>query len=265
MKNHWFVVLFGVLAAGCSGDPDPSTGASGGNVFIADAFPEGAVSFFNRLECPPDWSPFEAAAGRAIVAANAGLPSGMPIGDRLSSGEDRVHVHNLKGSVNVTSMPNQATEPGPNGLFISGGDYPFAGTSNPASAGVPYRQLLVCRKMVGPKPDALPLPAKLHIHFDRDACPSGWKEADPTKGRILVGLPKGGAADMPMGGDPLTSSTPRTHTHTYTSTLVPTPLGNPQSIGVASVGLKGSYPFMGESDPAADGFPMVALVHCAKQ
>ena len=266
MKNHWAAVVVCIMATSCNVDPGTQSGSSGGNLPDGDAFPAGAVSSFNRLGCPPDWSAFDEAAGRVIVAANAGLPRGTLIGDRLSSGEDRQHEHELSGSVSVTTVKSKGSEPGPNGTFVSGGNYPFVGTSKPTPAGIPYRQLMVCKKMVEPKADVLTLTAKLHSYFDLDACPSGWKSAVATEGRIVVGLPMAAAADMPMGGEPITSSAPRMHTHEFSSTLVTTPLGYPVSLlDLASVGVMGSYPFTSESDPAAIDIPMIALLHCEKQ
>ncbi|MBK9265414.1 MAG: hypothetical protein IPM54_37215 [Polyangiaceae bacterium] len=304
MKNHWAAIVVCVMVTSCSGGngghsgPDGGIGGhagagggtggeagagggmgghagmggeagsgGGGIVPKGDAFPAGAVSFFNRLACPPGWSPFNEAAGRMIVSANAGLPRGTTMGEPFSSGEDRTHEHKLAGSGSVTAATTLGGDPGPNGLFTPGGAFAFATTSDPASANIPYRQLLVCKKMVEPSANVLPLPAKLHTYFDLDTCPSGWKSATAaTEGRIAVGLPPNAPADMPIGGEPFTKPEPRKHKHAFSSTLNTTPLGSPEYICACTfVGLHGSYPVTGESDEVALDIPMISLVQCEKQ
>lgn len=263
MKTPWVPLVVCFMATSCDVDP----GTPSGNVPNGDAFPMGAVSFFNRLSCPPDWAAFDEAAGRVIIAASTGLPRGTAMGDPLSSGEDRVHAHGLSGSIDVPIVQSPGSQPGPNGTFTTGGAYPFAGTSMKTAAGVPYRQLLVCKKMAEPEADALPLPTTLHMYFDLDGCPSGWKQATTAEGRILIGLPPKAPPDMPMGGEPIVTSEPRTHTHTFSSTLAPASVGYPQSpcATCESVGGLGSYTFTSKSDPAAVDIPMIALLHCEKQ
>lgn len=253
--------------AGAGGGMGGEAGAGGGIVPKGDAFPAGAVSFFNRLACPPGWSPFNDAAGRMIVSANAGLPRGTTMGEPFSSGEDRTHKHKLSGSGSVTAATTLGGDPGPNGLFTPGGAFAFATTSDPASANIPYRQLLVCKKMVEPNANVLPLPAKLHTYFDLDTCPSGWKSATAaTEGRIVVGLPPNAPADMAMGGEPFTKPEPRTHKHEFSATLTTSPLGSPEYICACTfVGLHGSYPITGESDEVAVDIPMISLVQCEKE
>ena len=244
-----------------SGGNDPNANRPEG-----DAFPAGAISFFYRLACPFDWSVYPDAAGRVIIAANEGLPRGTLIGKPLSSGEDRVHEHGFSSSVTVTGLQFFAPEGGSNVGMTQPMPYPFTWTSEPTPAGVPYRQLLVCKKIAKPKVDVLPLPSKLHTYFELDACPSGWKPATGTVGRIVVGLPLGAPADMSMGGEPITTPAARTHTHAFSSTLTTSPWGVLTTLGIgAPFGQNGSYPFSGESDPAAIDIPMISLLHCEKQ
>ena len=281
MKNHCVVAVLCLIAASCEVNIGPPSGSAGGNgaggngaggngpdptLPEGDAFPKGAISFFYRLTCPFDWSVYPEAAGRIIIAASAGLPSGTTIGEPLSSGEDRVHTHDLSASVTITALQYFAPEGGPNGTMTQPMPYSFSWTSDPTPAGVPYRQLLVCKKVGEPKAATSPLPPKLHTYFELDACPSGWKPATGTIGRILVGLPMGGAADMSMGGEPILTSAQRTHTHAFSSTLTTTPWGVLAPLGIgAFFGQDGSYPFSGESEPAEIGVPMISLLHCEKQ
>ncbi len=275
MKMHGAAIVICIIATSCV--PDTGTrvtsgsgNGSGGNgpdpsAPESDAFPAGAVSFFYRLACPFQWSEYEDAAGRVIVGANQGLPRGTRVGKPLSSGENRMHTHTLSAVVAIDSAQISAPEAG-NGVLADPMMCSFAGTTDPAPADVPYRQLLVCKKMVEPKANSLALPAKLHMYFDLDACPSGWKPAPSTEGRIVVGLPLQAPADMPMGGDPITSPEPRTHTHTFSSTVMVPAHGVSALNGFGGIfGKTGSYPIDGKSDPAAIDVPMISLLHCEKQ
>lgn len=274
MKIHWAAIVGCIVATSCGADSNTQSGSGSGNgsggngpptgVPEGDAFPAGAVSFFYRLACPTDWSAYEDAAGRVIVAANDGLPRGTLVGKPLSSGEDRVHTHTLSAEVAIDSTLITAPEVG-NPVLTQPTAHTFTGTTDPVPAGVPYRQLLACKKTHEPSNEALPLPAKLHMYFDLDACPSGWKSATATKGRIVVGLPPQAPADMPMGGDPLTTPAPRTHTHVFSSSFVAPSHGVSALSGAgASYGKIGTYPIEGKSDPAAIDIPMISLLHCEK-
>lgn len=61
----------------------------------ADVVPAGALVFFATSVCPTGWSPFSAAAGRALV----GMPSGGQIagtsGTPLTDVESRTHTHEV--------------------------------------------------------------------------------------------------------------------------------------------------------------------------
>lgn len=274
MKIHWAAILVCMTATSCVIDTGTQSGAGGndpgGNGPDAglpegDALPAGAVSFFYRLACPFDWTAHQDAAGRVIVGANVGLPRGTLIGKPLSSGEDRVHTHTLSADVTIAAAAITAPETG-TGVLTHPMTYTLTGTTDPVAADVPYRQLLVCKKRGAPKINASPLPPKLHMYFDLDACPAGWKPATATAGRILVGLAPQVPADMPFGGDPMTSPEPRTHSHGFSSTLVAPPHAvTAFDGGMGMFGKTGSYPIDGESDPAAIDIPMISLLHCEKQ
>lgn len=279
MKIYGSAMILLLIGASCASDPGSSgsnggngVGANGGNgqgagpsVPDGDAFPAGAVSFFYRLACPFEWSEYADGAGRVIVGANEGLPSGTLMGKPLSNGENRTHTHTLSADVMLASAQISAPEMG-NNVLTAPMTYSFAGTTDAIAADVPYRQLLVCKKMENPRADVLPLPAKLHTYFDLDVCPSGWKSATSTAGRILIGLPGQAPADTPWGGAPMTSPAPRTHTHVFASTLVVPPNSVTAFDGFGGIfGKVGSYPIEGETDPAAIDVPMVALLHCEKE
>ena len=58
------------------------------------------------------------------------------------------------------------------------------------STGLPYVQLLTCRKNAQAVPRPTPLPKGMQMYFDMVACPDGWKQTTATQGRLIVGLPQ---------------------------------------------------------------------------
>lgn len=79
--------------------------ASGGDA--GDAFPSGAVVFFDAEACPPGWESFEEAEGRTIIGVADGMGEargtllGM-VGDPLDDLEDRSHSHTVP-SIDIPS------------------------------------------------------------------------------------------------------------------------------------------------------------------
>lgn len=275
MKNHAFTASVCLLLAHCSVDtagigtysvPPSSSGAGGDGMTTGDSFPAGAISYFRKVECPPDWEFFPAAHGRAIIASSDGLPRGTLIGEPLAKGEDRTHEHSMTAMVEVPVTEIAGIEGGGNDGMTSAGTYSFVTASGPASSGVPYMRLLTCKKRELPGAKTLSLPPKLHLFFDLDTCPSGWKPATATQGRLVVGKPANAPADLPFGGKSMTSSEPRTHSHTFESTF------DTNSHGVAlaggccgKFGQNGTVNVAGETNPVAVDIPMIALLQCEKE
>jgi len=274
MKNGALTIAMSLLLTNCFVDSgtgtysssSSTTGSGGTEMPVGDAFPPGAISFFRKVACPPDWDFFPAAHGRAIIASSEGLPRGTLIGEPLAKGEDRQHEHSISTMVDVPVTEIAGIEGGGNDGKTPSGMYPFATISGPASASVPYMRLLTCKKRESAPPNALPLPAKLYVYFDLDTCPSGWKRAAVAEGRLVVGLPSNAPADLPFGGKSISTPEPRTHSHTFESTLATNPHGVALASGCCGkFGQNGTFAVAGESDPAAVDMPMIALLHCEKE
>jgi hypothetical protein len=275
MKNHWKVIPVFILVANCAVEtdgigttapPPQGSSSSGGTTPTGDAFPQGAVSFFRKVACPPDWEFYPPAHGRAIIAASDGLPRGTLIGEPLAIDEDRTHEHAVSAMVEVPTTEIAGAESCCNEGMTPADTYSFAAVSGPASSGVPYVRLLVCKKREIPSVDTLPLPSKLHMYFDLDACPAGWKPTATAPGRLVVGLPPKAPADLPFGGKAIISSEPRTHSHSFESTLVTSPHGVALVSGCCGkFGKNGTFAVAGDTDPVAVDIPMIALLHCEKE
>lgn len=274
MKNH-YSSIFCLLVAGCTLDSSgvgtistssTTSGSSSNGPPPGDAFPPGAIAYFRKIACPTDWEFYPAAHGRAIIAATEGLPVGTLIGDPLAKSEEREHQHGINVMVDVPQTEIAGIEGGGNDGMTPAGMYSLAAISGPAPAGIPYLRLLTCKKHNEPPPNALPLPARLHAFFDVDACPIGWKKAAVTEGRLIVGLPKDAPADLPFGGDPLSSPDKRTHGHTFDTSFDTNPHGVALASGCCGkFGKNTTITIAGETDAASVDIPMIALLQCEKE
>ncbi len=271
MKNH---LLLGTVClslthcvADTTGTNQPTASNSGGDgQVVGDAFPEGAVAYFRKVACPDGWDFYPEAHGRTIIAASEGLPRGTLIGEPLAKGEDREHVHSVSAMVEVPVTEIAGIEGGGNDGMTPAGTYSFATMSAPASPGVPYIRFLTCKKRDTAAANALPLPSKLHAYFDLDTCPSGWKTATVTNGRLVVGRPTDAPADLPFGGESITSSEPRAHTHAFETSFTTNPHGVALASGCCGkFGKNGEVAVVGQTDPASVDFPMISLLHCEKE
>lgn len=275
MKNQVLTAAFCLLLANCFADMEgtgtsspssTSSGSGGSETPVGDAFPPGAVSFFRKVACPADWEFFPAAHGRAIIAASEGLPRGTLLGEPLAKDENREHEHSMTAMVEVPVTEIAGIEGGGNDGMTPAGTYAVTTISSRASADVPYMRLLTCKKREPAPANALPLPAKLHLYFDLDTCPSGWKPAVVAQGRLVVGLPSKAPADLPFGGETITNPDPRTHSHTFESTMSTMPHGVALVSGCCGkFGQNGTFAVAGETTPAAVDMPMIALLHCEKE
>jgi hypothetical protein len=69
----------------------------------ADSIPLGTIAFFNLDECPPGWSEYVPARGRAIVGLAQSGTLGGTYGAPLSNLEDRTHQHHYSNSSATSS------------------------------------------------------------------------------------------------------------------------------------------------------------------
>jgi hypothetical protein len=238
-----------------------SSTTTGGGGSSTDGAPTGAVSFFQRLACPDGWAAYDAADGRAILPAMDPAAAGASQGTPLAPGEDRGHTHDAQASFHVDDF-SFTDFSGGNGGVASSGDKAASFTTGAASGGLPYTRLLVCKKTA--PPSATPLPVGAHLFFEGDACPAGWKQDGATRGRFLVGLPAGAAADKPFGA--AASAGPFTHAHDASLTLATSSYGVAALSGCCNSGFgkNGTYSASSHASDAEAGLPYLTLIHCSK-
>lgn len=114
--------------------------------------PRGTVAFFaGPTTCPEDWGPATYTNGRLVVGAyvsDAGVASDLleTVGDPLADREDRAHAHTFSGTVSLAAQ-NLSGADGSNAAAAATGTVDVAGTTSPATTGLPFVQLMVCEKL----------------------------------------------------------------------------------------------------------------------
>jgi hypothetical protein len=184
--------------------------------------PFGAVGFYSSevASCPGNTSVYAAAAGRTIVGGyieTGGAP--FPSFDApLASEEDRAHTHKFATTVVVPEVEYAAVDGCCNDKPAPSGTFPLYGTTAPASAGVPYIQLLTCFNS-GEDTFDVRLPPGALLFSPLLGCAAlkgGWTLAAASSGRFIVAMPAGGVPGATFGGDSLlpnaTSEAGTTHT-----------------------------------------------------
>lgn len=109
-----------------------------------DPFPSGTAAFFLRPACPDGWSVLEQARGRTVVGLTMfGTPlqtTGIPLAD----GEDRLHQHDVTGTVDVPVASIAGASGGT--VYAAAGSHPMAGVTDTATSGLPFVHALFCGK-----------------------------------------------------------------------------------------------------------------------
>lgn len=252
--------------SGSSGGGSGNGGNGGSSSARGDAIPQNSIGFFQVPACPSGWEPFKAAAGRAVLPTIGTMPGGATVGEPLTSGEERAHTHEVKATLDLIDISYAGIASGGNSGVAKSGAVSFTTISDAASAGLPYVQLLACKKMATPEAGVKPLPPGMQLYFDAATCPSGWKQAPATQGRFIVGLPKGAPADVSFGGEPISSAMPRTHTHGNEVAVETTPHGIALAAGCCGSGYAKNSAYSSKEDTGASeaGLPWIELLHCEK-
>lgn len=100
---------------------------------------------------------------------------------------------------------------------------------------------------------------------DVTACPQGWRPAQETSGRLVVGVTDSDAVGK-LIGTALTTQEDRTHSHSFQVTAdLPYKSISAANGGNGQGARAGKYPDDGQSEPAATGLPFVQLLGCVKQ
>lgn len=251
---------------GGSGGIGGSGGAGGGPGTRGDALPTNTIGFFQVPACPSGWEPFTAAAGRAVLPTIGDAPGGTTVGEPLASGEDRPHTHGVNATFDLVPITYAGVSGGGNTGVAAAGSVVFETTSEPASTGLPYVQLLACKKLAAPEAGVKPLPKGMQIFYDGPTCPAGFQQDATTQGRLVVGLPEDAPPDISFGSDPLSGAAPRLHHHGNAGTLVTTSHG----IGLVSNGAatgyarNDTYLSLMTTDASEAALPYIELLHCKK-
>lgn len=257
--------------SGCapgSDDFPTTTGASTQNVTppAGDALPAGAISFFNKPGCPDGWAPFAEGAGRVAVPTVGESPPLTTQGEPLADGEDRAHGHAIEASADLGSASFAGIAGESNHGVAGQQKAAVAAASEKASSGLPYVQLLACKKLGEPRPGSAPVPRGLLMFWNGTSCPEGYSQPIATQGRMIVGLPEGAPPGLSFGGTSLKPGEARAHSHGVSGTFATTPHGIALASGCCADGYakNGEYPFAGSSNEVGAGLPTVELLQCQK-
>lgn len=257
----------GDAGTGTGGSSEGGKGGTGtGTAVVGDAIPITAVSYFQGTTCPKGWAAHDTVAGRVAVPTVGAALGGATAGTPLASGEDRTHTHSHGASFTLPAFSYAGIAGEANHGVAAAGTVTASAPVDAASTGLPYVQLLVCKKHVDETPGAAPLPSGMLMFFEAVACPAGWKQAATTQGRLLVGLPEGGSADAPFGGGPLDPEAPPTHRHATSVTLDTDAHGIALASGccASGYGVDGVYPSTQDTGATDPALPIVTLLQCQK-
>jgi hypothetical protein len=259
--------------AGCAPGSDDlpittTTGGSTQNVPEAgDALPGGAISFFNKTSCPEGWTPFADGAGRVPVPTVGEEPPLAMQGEPLADGEDRLHNHAVEATADVGSASFAGIAGESNHGVAGQQKVTIAAAAEKTSSGLPYVQLLACKKLGEPRPGAAPLPPGLLMFWNGTSCPEGFEQPIATQGRVLVGLPKDAPPGLSFGGTSLKPGEGRPHGHAVSGTFTTTSHGIALASGCCADGYAkdGAYPYAGSTDETNIGLPTIELLQCQKK
>jgi len=231
---------------------------------LGDGLPVDAVMYFTGTACPRGWAPYTDGVGRVamptVSAALVGVQRGTPLGDA----EDRVHEHTVAGSFAVPAVTYAGIAGCCNDGLGAAATLPFRATAQAASAGLPYVQLLVCRKAAPPR--VALLPAGMMVFFAAGRCPTGFSRPKEPGGHLPVGLPAGGLAGARFGATPPGAGEARSHRHDVAPELTTAARGIALAGGCCAGGYaaNGTYRGAWTSSESESGPPTVQLLLCQK-
>lgn len=240
--------------------PAPDAGVLG------DSVPAGAVMFFSASRCPEGWAAYDTAAGRVVVPTTGGAAGGAERGLPLRSGEDRTHRHRVSSGFTLNDVRYVGIVGGANNGVGAAGAVTFSADTAPASAGVPYVQLMVCRKTAAAVTRTRALPSGMMMFFSGDRCPTGFSQAPGTQGRVTVGLPDGAMNGATFGGAPLGTVEGPTHTHGANLSVNVAAHGIALVSGCCGSGYAGAGMYTATATTAAaePELPTITLLQCMK-
>jgi hypothetical protein len=265
-----FIAALIPLAAGFSACADsdeiPDTTGSQTLPPAPDSLPAGAISFFNAAACPASWTPFAEGKGRFLVPTIGADPPLKTAGEPLKDGEDRQHDHAVTAEAELTAVSFAGIAGEANHGVAGQQTAAIAAPAAKVSSGLPYVQLLACKKLGAPRAGAEPLPKGLLMFWNGATCPEGFSQPIATQGRMLVGLPKAAPPGLSFGGTSLKSAEVRKHGHEVGGSFTTSPHGIALASGCCADGYakNGQYEYAGSTDEVGAGLPTVQLLQCQK-
>lgn len=240
-----------------------------------DSYPQFTLAYFNLPACPTGWGPAVGANGVSLDGYFL-VPFAPPVPDLLlgttvnspipAGATDRVHAHTFHGSINLPEVKYAGIAGHGNTDTSKDGTMTFKSVTGYASSGMPFLPLLLCEKTVFTRNQNPPagVPQYVVTFVATAYCPTGWKSAQVTSGRFLVGLPAGGAQATTFGGDPLKPGEDRTHTHAFSGsvTIPSTGVGLGAGCCAEHYGADGARAFQGATDGASTGLPYAIVTQC---
>lgn len=239
-------------------DGTPCGGASvcvAGSCMVADGLPTGTIAYFHKGACPLGWEPAWSAVGRTLVPTGVQWV-GQTDGQALQDAEDRTHVHDVLGTLVAQAVSFVGIAGCCNNGCGGAQAWTVSGQAAAATSGLPYAQLLVCRKssamVVAGIPDGV------FFFADGQQCAPPMVGVSAASDRFVVANPAGGTVGAAFGGSSAT------HAHTVDATFELPGYG----IGLASGCCGGGYAkagataFAGKSADGNVNFPSLRLRLC---
>jgi hypothetical protein len=228
-----------------------------------DSLPTETVMYFTGTTCPRGWTPHHDVVGRVAVATERGVMAGVTRGAPLRDREERTHTHSMLVRFLVEAIQFAGIAGGANRGVAASGEVMFNATTSPTNAGLPYVQLLVCRKTAPPVARTTTLPAGMMIFFAGAHCPDGFSQSTMSAGRAVVGTPPGGEHGATVGS--LFTGAARHH-HDVTATLATSAHGIALASGCCAMNYARNATFRSMVPTSDDdgALPTVTMLHCQK-
>ncbi|NUQ75255.1 MAG: hypothetical protein HUU21_17020 [Polyangiaceae bacterium] len=263
------LVPLAMALSACSGSDDvPDTSGTAPPIPppTPDALPAGAISFFNATSCPVNWTPFAEAKGRFLVPTIGQDPPLKTVGEPLKDGEDRMHSHAVTAEADLDAVSYAGIAGEANHGVAGQQKVTLAAPAAKVSSGLPYVQLLACKKLGSIQAGAVPVPKGFLMFWNGASCPAGYSQPIATQGRMLVGVPKDAPPGLSFGGKSLASAEDRKHGHDVAGSFMTSPHGIALASGCCADGYAkdGQYDYAGATDEGNAGLPVIQLLQCQK-
>lgn len=256
------------LSACAGSDEVPDASSSGPQVTppAPDSLPAGAITFFNATSCPENWTPLAEGKGRFLVPTIGQDPPLKTSGEPLKDGEDRLHSHAVTAAADLQAVSFAGIAGESNHGVAGQQTVAIEAPATKVSSGLPYVQLLACKKLGDPRAGAVPVPKGLLMFWNGASCPEGFSQPIATQGRMLVGLPKDAPPGLSFGGTSLKSAEVRKHGHNVSGSFTTSPHGIALASGCCADGYAkdGAYEYAGETDEMGAALPVIQLLQCQK-